>query len=322
LKADTAAAKIINDSRKILRKLSSLEAIVPGNALLASTRETLAEKLSVATVASGKSSGDWDKALKEIKNIDSLFPKSAAIAAAQTEIQSEIESLRTNLKELATAKPDGSWSKNTTALLTKLTPLVPSSDPWLADMRNQLTDVYLAEAVELQASQRFTLAAQQLDRAKKINPDAASIKQGRESVKVALASFKSEQREQDTAARIAAHKQTFMGHIKSKQIASAKKTLELLRADLAGTDPFVKTEGPALLAEAYLEFATSKNSQKDYAAAIKFAESGSQYAPKDKQLLAALKTAKNGLANANQIRGRNVSENKWNDYNRKFDRCN
>ena len=189
-------------------------------------------------------------------------------------------------------------------------------------MRNQLTDVYLAEAVELQASQRFTLAAQQLDRAKKINPDAASIKQGRESVKVALASFKSEQREQDTAARIAAHKQTFMGHIKSKQIASAKKTLELLRADLAGTDPFVKTEAPALLAQAYLEFATSRNSQKDYAAAIKFAESGSQYAPKDKQLLAALKTAKNGLANANQIRGRNVSENKWNDYNRKFDRCN
>ena len=74
--------------------------------------------------------------------------------------------------------------------------------------------------------------------------------------------------------------------------------MKLLRADLAGTDPFVKTEGPALLAEAYLEFATSKNSQKDYAAAIKFAESGSQYTPKDKQLLAALKTAKNGLANA------------------------
>ena len=310
LKADTAAAKTINDSRKILRKLSSLEAIAPGNALLTPTRETLAEKLSVATVASGKSSGDWDKALKEIKNIDSLFPKSEAIAAAQTEIQSErdksralakqseIESLRTNLKELATAKPDDSWSKNTTALLTKLTPLVPSSDPWLADMRNQLTDVYLAEAAKLQAAQRFTLAGQELDRAEKINPGAASIKQGRDSVKVALASFKSEQREKDTAARIAAHKQTFMAHIKSKQIASAKKTLALLRADLPGTDPFVKTEAPALLARAYLDFATSKNSQKDYAAAIIFADSGLQYAPKDKQLLAALETAKNELANA------------------------
>ena len=175
---------------------------------------------------------------------------------------------------------------------------MPSSDPWLADMRNQLTDIYLAEAVKLQASQRFTLAGQQLDRAKKINPDAASIEQGRESVKAALASFKSDQRKQDTAARIAAHKQTFMEHIKSKQIASAKKTLELLRVNLPGTDLFVETEAPALLARAYLEFSTSKNARKDYAAANKFGESSLQYALKDKQLLAALKTAKNELANA------------------------
>jgi hypothetical protein len=92
-----------------------------------------------------------------------------------------------------------------------------------------------------------------------------------------------------------------MAHIKSKQVASAKKTLALLRADLTRDDPFVKTEAPTLLASAYLKFATSKNVQKDYAAAIKFAESGLQYAPEDKQLLVALKTAKTGLANAKMI---------------------
>jgi len=308
LKTETDAAKTIGDGRQILQKLSRLEAIAPANQLIKATRDTLAEKLSAAAIDKGTNGGDWNTALKDVKYVDSLFPDSAAAAKARTHIeterakaqtlakQNEIKRLRANLTELATAKPDQAWSQDTTALLTKLAVRVSTEDPWLARMRIQLTDIYLNEAATLRSSQRFTLASQQLERAEKINPGAAPIEMARVDLKLRMAEFVTAQRKKDVAARIEALKQTFVAHIKAKQPSSAKKTLALLTTGISGDDPFVTSEAPTLLAGVYVQFANSKNVQKDFDAAIEFAEAGLQYKPDNTELLAALKTAKTALA--------------------------
>lgn len=307
LRNDTEAAKTIDDSRQILQKLSRLEAIAPGQELVKSTRRTLATKLSSAAVEKGRRGSDWDVALKDITYVASLFPDSAAAEKARIQIESdlakaqtlakknEINDLRTNLTQLAGAKPDEAWSQSVSVALAKLVKKVPADDPWLVQMRGQLSDIYVAEAAKLQSSQRFSLASQQLDRAETINPKATQINQARNSLKASLTEFRSAQRKKDITARIEAHKQTFVAHIKSKQITNAKKTLALLTKDLPSDDSFLTTEAPTMLAGVYLQFANSKIAQKDFGAAIEFAQFGLKYRPRHAQLLAAQKTAKSGL---------------------------
>ena len=300
----TKGASTIDDSRQILRQLSRLESIAPGHELIKTTRSTLAAKLSAAAQDKGSQGGNWDAALKDINYVVALFPDSAAAVTARTQVESgraealtlakqnEIGELQTQLTGLAGAKPDEAWSNSTTAVLAELAQKVPADDPWLVQMRAQLTSVYLTNAAKLQASQRFTLASQQLDRAEKINPKSAKINQARDGLKASVAEFRSAQREKDIAARIEAHKQTFVAHINSKKVTNAKKTLALLMKDLPADDPFIKTKAPNMLARVYLQFANSKIAQKDYGSAIGFAESGLKYRPADKKLAAALKSAR------------------------------
>ncbi|MFT4563798.1 MAG: hypothetical protein ACI9BW_003558, partial [Gammaproteobacteria bacterium] len=314
LKRATQAANSIDDSRQILAQLSRLESSAPGHALIKTTRATLAEKLSAAALDKGSQGGSWDAALKDINYVVSLFPDSVVAANARTQVesgraeaqtlarQSEIEALQAKLTELAGAKPDAVWSNNTRATLDDLAQKVSADDPWLAQMREQLTSVYLAEVAKLQASQRFTLASQQLDRAGKINPKSARIRQARDGLKGSVAAFRAAQREKDIAARIEAHKQTFVAHINSKKLANAKKTLNLLTKDLSPNDPFIKAEAPSMLARLHLQFANSKIAQKDYAAAIGFVEAGLKYRPADKALAAALKSARAGQAKVTVVR--------------------
>ncbi|MFT4584038.1 MAG: hypothetical protein ACI915_004062 [Gammaproteobacteria bacterium] len=156
-------------------------------------------------------------------------------------------------------------------------------------MREQISSVYITEAAKLQTSQRFTLASQQLDRAVKINPNSEKISRARDKLKSTIAEFRSAELEKDIAARIEAHKQTFVAHIKSMQLSNAKKTQTGLNKDLSSDDPFINTEAPNMLARAYRQFADRKIGQKDYASAIEFARAGLTYRPADKGLAAAIR---------------------------------
>jgi len=305
---DTETVETIGESRQVLQKLNQLAALAPNNPLLQSTRDTLAEKLSAAALAKGTKGADWDAAMKEITNVASLFPDSAPVAEARERVEtertkalalakeSEINGLKDTLTKLAAAKPDEAWSKNTSAALANLAQKVPADDPWLAQMRDQLTAIHLSEAQKLQTAQRFTMAGAEIDYAQAINPGAPAIKKAREELDASLAEYKIAQREKNTAARIKALKQTFVAHIKSKQLASAKKTLASLKQDLPPDDAFIAVDAPVQIAGIYLDFANSKISQKDYAAAMKFAESGLEYDSKNAQLTTALQTAKGELA--------------------------
>ncbi len=287
------------DPAPLLEILDGIEALAPDSPLLAEARQAVAEHYrGQADRLAG--AGDFDNgigllrtALAELPGAGTLGEQmsellarqAAAIAEAQARRIAQSKDRIDNL--LARATLDPAWEQQLHDELAQLEPLLPEDDPWLADARRRIAEVYLARAAELTAQSSFARAQSMLDKAAAFTPGLDEIEAARQRIAQAEQRFERERREKERLARIEGLKQTLLAQARARKVTGARKTLEELRGELPKEDPFIARQAPEAIAGAYLKLAQSKAAAGDYPAALKLAQAGSRLAP----WLAALKRA-------------------------------
>ncbi|RME34874.1 MAG: hypothetical protein D6786_03585, partial [Gammaproteobacteria bacterium] len=179
------------DPAPLFETLDRIEALAPDSPLLAEGRKVLVEHYrdEAARLAGA---GKFDQgvgllrtALAELPRAaelgdqmnDLLARRAAAVAEAQARRIAQSKDRIDNL--LARATLDQDWEQKLHDELTLLEPLLPEDDPWLADARRRIAEVYLARAAELSANNSFARAQGLLDKAALYVRDPARIEAAR-----------------------------------------------------------------------------------------------------------------------------------------------
>ncbi|MEX2517540.1 MAG: protein kinase [Gammaproteobacteria bacterium] len=183
---------------------------------------------------------------------------------------------------------DPAWDADLQARLLQLDILLPEDSARLAEVRQQVADVFTERATELQSEKRFSEALSLLDRADRLVPDTTTVANVREQVSADEAEFQRQREEATRQARIAGLKETLLIQARAKDVVSAQMTLEQLREDLPADDEFLTGTAAEVMAEAYTSLAESRANQDDYQSAKRLAQSGLEIAPDNQTLQQAM----------------------------------
>ncbi len=193
---------------------------------------------------------------------------------------------------LADATATRQWSEKIQRNMADIQILGDADDPWTAEFKSRIGEIYVAKATSAREDERFAEGANLLERAERYAPELETLGAERQALAAATEAFEREQREQreqERLARIEGLKQDFATQANANDVSSATKTLDQLRVELGESDAFVTKSGPQMLADAYYKLATRKAEQKDFAAALKLAKGGLKLQPGRQELRLAVK---------------------------------
>lgn len=266
-------------------RIATLTTLDPGNALIASSRTTAAQRVAAAATGFAQA-GEFDKARALLAKAAIELPGAGEIATARTQIDgiqadasqraqeralvAAQQSFRTLLDRPQTQ--DSRWQRDSEAAIAAIGKAATSSAA-AEGARGQLANAYLASVDQLVAEKRFTIASQMLEKAEQLTPRAASVQTRRDQWTRAFERDKSERATAEAAARLDAAKQRFANEIKSNQLDRARRTLTELQSS-AGNDPFVTRDAPATLATAYVTAAQARLRANDVASAWRLTSTG------------------------------------------------
>lgn len=196
----------------------------------------------------------------------------------------EVEAL---VAEDATATRE--WNNQIQRNMADIQILSDPNDPWLAEYKDKIAQIYIAKATTAREDERFAAGANLLERAARYTPDSPALASERQALASATEAFEREQREQERLARVEGLKQDFATQANANDVVSATKTLEQLESELGADDEFVSRTAPRMLADGYYKLATKKAQEQDYAAALKLAKAGLALKPNSQELRLAVK---------------------------------
>jgi len=165
---------------------------------------------------------------------------------------------------------DVQWESQLLASVQELDSL-KGEDPAIAsdlqNYRDKIAALYLEQADTLLKANRFDAATAFVDRGERFAPGLASLASTRSTIAQNKAALEKQQRVDDL-------KDRFKVQTEADRVADAQKIFDELKTQLAPEDPFITTQGPAVLASSYQRLAERSAASGDAANALKLAEAG------------------------------------------------
>jgi AraC-like DNA-binding protein len=276
------------DFRAKLPQLQSLRLAQPNSPVLAAAQDQLGRLIDpiVSSAVAAHQVGDAQATVNEFAD---LLP--AAVLARQ---RSDIASVtgNTQAREDTTAQLRAKIDQETGAPksddasvsilqrdLQDLQALAGATDPAIAQARDRVSQAYLADSRRLLGKGHFTESQHLLELSKQfgLSSDAyaaqsAALAQGRTQ-------FEVERRANENAAQLSAAKQRVLDEANDDHIDVAESKLADLRKSLPANDPFLTTDAPRAIAEAYLVRARKAAQLVRFDQALQDAQSAQQAAP-------------------------------------------
>ena len=210
---------------------------------------------------------------------------SQASAAAQqseppTPTPADATQLRARVEqELAAAKTDDASVDTLQRDLQRLAGVAGESDQGVADARRRAAQTLLTSSKDMLTSQRFSEAQHDLDLARRFDLPAESYQSQAASITEARAQRDTDDRARASSAELAAAKQRVMDQALADHIDVAQTQFAQLQRKLPPNDPFVTTDAPKAIADAYLVRARRSASQGRFDDANGQAQSAQNAAP-------------------------------------------
>lgn len=281
----------VTGAADVLATVDQIEAIAPTDPLVAKGKEQVAGKLADGALTLGEA-GRWEDGLQLTRDALALLPGAAVLsdtlnrlqegqqtALAEAERQAIEDSKERVAGLLAAPALDSAWENSIQAALRELEGPLPADDPWFAEIRAQVASLYVERAGEMQDAQRFTEAYSLLDRAERYSPGLETVGRQRQLVAEAEQIHEQERQAQMRVARLEGMKQDLLTQARARQVTAARRTFDELKQELPADDPFITTEAPEAIADAYYRLATGKAEGGEFEDALKFAEAGLEFVP-------------------------------------------
>jgi formylglycine-generating enzyme required for sulfatase activity len=281
----------VDDARTVLAVLDKLEAADPGNVRIEATRSAVAKRLAEGADLANEA-GDWDGAVESLREAIALVPEAGQLgeslgalqADAQTALanaqKKAIENGKAQLEKLLADKAfDPAWDRAVQSELGKLQPFLAADDPWLTATSTKFATAYIERSAQMRTEQRYEEAANSLAKAERYGPQLEALAAEKSALAAAQAEFEKARAEELKLAELEGLKSTLAAQAKAKDVSNAKKALDKLRTLLPAEDPYLTTEIPKLLGDAYVNTAKSQADKKNFLAALKVAREGLEIAP-------------------------------------------
>ncbi|MGE0384698.1 MAG: protein kinase [Gammaproteobacteria bacterium] len=306
----------------VLAAVDRLEALDPLAPKVGTTRADVGARLAAAADKAG-TTGNWDVAVVSMRDALAYMPESDKLAATLEKLQQGAKTAlaeaqkriiaegKQKIAELMAKKTfDHNWDLALTNEFARVQPLVPDTDPWLAQTRRELGAMYLGRAAQMREEQRYEEAGSLIAKAERYAADLPAFSTEKGALAAAQAEFEKARQAELQKAEIDSLKQSLVSQAKAKDVSNATKALEKLRALLPADDAFLTTEIPQLLGDAYLKTADARAAKNDFLAALKVAREGLTVAPNHPGLKKAVQkyTVDGDAAELNQIFGGDFTE--------------
>jgi serine/threonine protein kinase len=298
------------DFRAKMPQLQSLRSAQPGSPVLASAQNQLANLID-PIVSSAVAQHQVNDAQAAVDEFADLLPP-AVLARQRSQIasvtgntqaqQDATAQLRTKIdKESASPQTDDASVSTLQRDLQSLEGLAGSSDPGLVQARGRVSQAYLAQSQEKLSKKRFNESQRVLDLAKQFGLPADTYQGQQAAITQGHTQFDAEKRATENAALLSASKQRVLDEATADHIDVAQTRFAELRKTLPPTDPFVTTDAPRAIAEAYLERARRDARQARFDQALLDAQAAQQAAPNLSEINAALQLFQSARSLAQQL---------------------
>ncbi|WP_295576909.1 protein kinase [uncultured Lamprocystis sp.] len=245
--------------------LDRLAGLAPDDPLLETGLTAIAARFTAAAERED-AAGRWEDAIATVRRGQRWLPGiatldqalerlSARAAAAQTQRQLDaIAAQETAVGQLLDA-PDLSpaGAKQLGAAMGELAQRAAADPSRVKPFENRINTLYGQRLDTLGQENRFAEGRALLTQWESLVPGAGQLRQqARAQLEAAFSAWEQAEGERKQLAEIEANKQSLLTQAKADQTDKALATLGLLRDKLGATDPFVSTEAPRVIAEAYV----------------------------------------------------------------------
>ncbi len=222
-------------------------------------------------------------------------PAPVATPADTTQLRAKIE------QELATPRTDDASVKTLQRDLESLAAVAGAGDTGVAQARQRAAQAYLTSSKDMLTSQRFSEAQHDLDLARSFDLPAESYQVQAMAITQARAQREADDRARASSAELAAAKQRVLDQALAEHIDVAQTQFVQLQRKLPANDPFVTTDAPTAIADAYLVRARRNASQGHFDEAYTQAQSAQSTAPSNARIVAQVQRFQSARELAHQF---------------------
>ena len=226
--------------------------------------------------------GDLLSALKLGRELTQIKLAHLAGEERTNAIQSIVTTDKKNIDDLI-KKPvltDAKWKSQMLANIQELDSLSDEDSTIqqdLAGIRESVAKLYIAKANETLEAKRFDVANSLINSGEQFAPTLEDIQLTRTAIADAKAA-------QEKKIRVDGLKEDFKIQTEANQVVKAMEYLDQLKTELPQSDPYIATEAPGMLSGSYERLANSRFAANDYANALKLADEGLKFNPKNANL--------------------------------------
>lgn len=294
-----SALKSLPDFQAVRDDLVVLADLSPESQLLKQARGTLKQAFSTQ-ITRDISAQAWPESEKLLVDFSKLFDipylteqrrllssaeQKAGYSAEMTAERKAAADERLQTIDGLLANPEFSsdWEIKLKVPYKELIALLPEGDQTFAQVRNRTARLYLEKAKTALDSERFVEALAFVDRGRVFYPDLKNFDDFETAIATAQDAWRKKREEEQRLARIEALKKQFTAATERNDVQDADQKIASLRAEgMAADDPFLATEAPRMLANAYLRLAQGRvedEAQQDFEQALALAKKGLELAP-------------------------------------------
>ena len=301
----------LTEFQSVRADLLTLAEISPANAMLAEIVRSLANVFD-AELRTHVGNKHWARSeallfeFASLLDMAFLSEQRARLSAAQSAAgyrhapsEAELAALAASEQQvrrlLAAPELSLAWE---TALHRPYHELVASLSPGdkrVAEIQASIVELYLERAQGLRADNRFSEAADIIERGLALRPGDDAFATERGEIADAAEALRRQREEEQRLARIENLKQTLLAKAGADEPDEAKAVLAELATELAPEDPFMEEVGPSAIGAAYLRLAKRVAEREDFDAARALVRGGLAVASRSEELSSALAEYNTGL---------------------------
>ncbi len=296
----SAAPQTLADFRGVRDEFRQLSEVRPDDELVRTLEPRLRRGVE-SELESAANAQDWARADAVLADFATVLPMDYLISAranltrqqvaagydTRTDGQRTADLLqRTAALRTLLADPafDDAFSRALTSQFKDLTARLTSDTAEWEAVRREIAMSYIGHARELIAENSFGVAGLALEQGRPFHTELPEFAEVSDTLAVAESAFRAEQARLAALETIRNAKGRVLDFATRGDVAAAERELNALRADLPADDPFITTEGPQAIGQAYVRLATQAGEAEEFQRASQFATAGLRFLPNSAEL--------------------------------------
>lgn len=296
-----ASPQALEEFRAVRDELRELGELRPADELVRSLDAPLRQAFARA-MADATSSGNWAQADALLADFATVLPLDYLTNTRQTITQRQVDAgvdtsddatrvadLTQRAASIRQLLADASFDDDFARQLNReykeyIARTTSDTDEWQS-LRTEIAMAHIERSRELVAENRFGTAGNLLDVGEVFYPTLPEFGTVRDTLAAAESAYRAEQTRLAEVQRIDGVKNSVREQAEAGQVIQARQAFDGLREILPADDPFIATEGPQILADAYASLAQQAGDERnEYGTAVDLARAGLQVLPDSEPL--------------------------------------